>query len=97
MEIYQKISICLLISITSMILQASAPETSAAGVSGIGAILGWGMAAIYMGGRLPQIWLNVSIIGNSVKMLPISKHELKQITCINEIKLLLVTYVIVNT
>ncbi|KAM7271474.1 hypothetical protein ACFE04_030688 [Oxalis oulophora] len=25
---------------------------------GIGALLGWGMAAIYMGGRLPQIWLN---------------------------------------
>lgn len=28
---------------------------------GIGTILGWGMAAIYMGGRLPQIFLNVRI------------------------------------
>ena len=27
--------------------------------SGIGTFLGWSMAAIYMGGRLPQIFLNV--------------------------------------
>ncbi|XP_020583552.1 uncharacterized protein LOC110026778 isoform X2 [Phalaenopsis equestris] len=27
--------------------------------SGIGTFLGWAMAAIYMGGRLPQIWLNI--------------------------------------
>lgn len=27
--------------------------------SGIGSFLGWAMAVIYMGGRLPQIWLNV--------------------------------------
>uniref|UniRef100_A0A0D3EM47 Uncharacterized protein n=1 Tax=Oryza barthii TaxID=65489 RepID=A0A0D3EM47_9ORYZ len=26
--------------------------------SGIGSFLGWAMAVIYMGGRLPQIWLN---------------------------------------
>lgn len=30
------------------------------GSSGIGNLLGWAMAAIYMGGRLPQICLNVS-------------------------------------
>lgn len=24
--------------------------------------LGWMMAAIYMGGRIPQIWLNVSTL-----------------------------------
>lgn len=29
------------------------------GGSEIGTILGWAMAAIYMGGRLPQIWLNI--------------------------------------
>ncbi|KAA0045876.1 putative vacuolar amino acid transporter YPQ1 [Cucumis melo var. makuwa] len=29
--------------------------------SGFGQLLGWLMAAIYMGGRLPQIWLNVGI------------------------------------
>lgn len=28
--------------------------------SAFGQWLGWLMAAIYMGGRLPQIWLNVS-------------------------------------
>ncbi|KAF2949551.1 hypothetical protein DAI22_01g119300 [Oryza sativa Japonica Group] len=27
--------------------------------SGIGSFLGWAMAVIYMGGRLPQIWLNM--------------------------------------
>lgn len=27
---------------------------------GIGSYMGWAMAAIYMGGRLPQICLNVS-------------------------------------
>jgi solute carrier family 66 (lysosomal lysine-arginine transporter), member 1 len=30
------------------------------GGSWIGTFLGWAMAAIYMGGRLPQIYLNVS-------------------------------------
>ncbi|KAJ0027185.1 hypothetical protein Pint_35851 [Pistacia integerrima] len=30
------------------------------GSNGIGSCLGWAMAAIYMGGRLPQICLNVS-------------------------------------
>lgn len=29
--------------------------------TGIGGLLGWGMAAIYMGGRLPQILLNVRL------------------------------------
>ncbi|KAE9465791.1 hypothetical protein C3L33_02302, partial [Rhododendron williamsianum] len=33
-------------------------ETRGAGSSTIGTLLGWGMAAIYMGGRLPQICLN---------------------------------------
>ncbi|WOL14706.1 seven transmembrane protein 1-like [Canna indica] len=27
--------------------------------NGVGTLLGWAMAAIYMGGRLPQIWLNI--------------------------------------
>lgn len=30
--------------------------------SAFGQWLGWLMAAIYMGGRLPQIWLNVCIM-----------------------------------
>ncbi|KAA8516301.1 hypothetical protein F0562_016594 [Nyssa sinensis] len=34
-------------------------ETGGTGSSGIGAYLGWGMAFIYMGGRLPQICLNI--------------------------------------
>ncbi|XP_058205488.1 uncharacterized protein LOC131319308 isoform X1 [Rhododendron vialii] len=34
-------------------------ETRGAGSSRIGTLLGWGMAAIYMGGRLPQICLNI--------------------------------------
>ncbi|XP_047944324.1 uncharacterized protein LOC125190943 isoform X1 [Salvia hispanica] len=38
---------------------SSAHNNLAAGFSGIGSVLGWGMAAIYMGGRLPQIYLNI--------------------------------------
>ncbi|KAH7854571.1 hypothetical protein Vadar_015476 [Vaccinium darrowii] len=34
-------------------------ETGGARSSRIGTLLGWGMAAIYMGGRLPQICLNI--------------------------------------
>jgi len=34
-------------------------ENGFAGNSGVGTFLGWGMASIYMGGRLPQICLNV--------------------------------------
>ncbi|KAG8372278.1 hypothetical protein BUALT_Bualt12G0049700 [Buddleja alternifolia] len=41
--------------------RASSQETLAAETSGIGSFLGWGMAAIYLCGRLPQIWLNVTI------------------------------------
>ncbi|KAK3446482.1 hypothetical protein EUGRSUZ_A02167 [Eucalyptus grandis] len=33
---------------------------------GVGSFLGWAMAAIYMGGRLPQICLNVSILVRSL-------------------------------
>ncbi|KAF3441364.1 hypothetical protein FNV43_RR15278 [Rhamnella rubrinervis] len=33
-------------------------DNSIEGNSGVGSYLGWGMAAIYMGGRLPQILLN---------------------------------------
>lgn len=29
--------------------------------SGVGELLGWLMAAIYMGGRVPQIYLNVRL------------------------------------
>ncbi|XP_039155203.1 probable vacuolar amino acid transporter YPQ1 [Eucalyptus grandis] len=34
-------------------------ENGFAGNSGVGTFLGWAMAAIYMGGRLPQICLNI--------------------------------------
>ncbi|EEF41820.1 conserved hypothetical protein [Ricinus communis] len=36
-------------------------ESGAEGSTGIGTFLGWAMAAIYMGGRLPQILLNLLI------------------------------------
>ncbi|XP_034224512.1 uncharacterized protein LOC117634488 isoform X1 [Prunus dulcis] len=39
----------------SELLQAKGTKDS----SGIGNLLGWGMAAIYIGGRLPQIFLNI--------------------------------------
>lgn len=42
--------------VSSELLQAKGTKDS----SGIGNLLGWGMAAIYIGGRLPQIFLNVS-------------------------------------
>ncbi|XP_065854418.1 uncharacterized protein [Euphorbia lathyris] len=43
------------------ILQASGGmhENHIEGSTGVGTFLGWAMAAIYMGGRLPQIWLNI--------------------------------------
>ncbi|THG07824.1 hypothetical protein TEA_002049 [Camellia sinensis var. sinensis] len=41
--------------VSSSLLQ----ETGSTGSSKIGTILGWGMAAIYMSGRLPQICLNI--------------------------------------
>ncbi|XP_057506719.1 uncharacterized protein LOC130789942 isoform X2 [Actinidia eriantha] len=44
-----------LLQVSSGLLQ----ETAGSGSSGIGTLLGWGMAAIYMGGRLPQICLNM--------------------------------------
>ncbi|XP_010251611.1 PREDICTED: probable vacuolar amino acid transporter YPQ1 isoform X2 [Nelumbo nucifera] len=34
-------------------------ENHGEGSSSVGTFLGWAMAAIYMGGRLPQIWLNI--------------------------------------
>ncbi|KAI3514450.1 hypothetical protein L1887_12859 [Cichorium endivia] len=34
-------------------------DNEGTGSIGIGTFLGWGMAAIYMGGRLPQIFLNI--------------------------------------
>lgn len=42
--------------VSSELLQAKVTKDS----SRIGNLLGWGMAAIYIGGRLPQIFLNVS-------------------------------------
>ncbi|KAK6137002.1 hypothetical protein DH2020_029254 [Rehmannia glutinosa] len=39
--------------------RGSVQDTVAAESNGIGTNLGWGMAAIYMGGRLPQICLNI--------------------------------------
>ncbi|KAA8519016.1 hypothetical protein F0562_016210 [Nyssa sinensis] len=44
-----------LLQVTGGLLQ----ETGGTGSSGIGTFLGWGMAVIYMGGRLPQIFLNI--------------------------------------
>ncbi|OMP06508.1 hypothetical protein COLO4_08086 [Corchorus olitorius] len=38
---------------------ASLGESGSGGGSGVGTFLGWAMAAIYMGGRLPQICLNI--------------------------------------
>ncbi|PKA57959.1 hypothetical protein AXF42_Ash012498 [Apostasia shenzhenica] len=49
------------IPIARKLLQYNALDTSlieSGGSTGIGSYLGWAMAAIYMGGRLPQIWLN---------------------------------------
>ncbi|XP_052173677.1 uncharacterized protein LOC127788996 isoform X1 [Diospyros lotus] len=44
-----------LLQVSSDLMQ----DTADAGSSAIGTYLGWGMAAIYMGGRLPQICLNI--------------------------------------
>lgn len=44
-----------LLEVSGKMLSESAGE----GMNGIGSLLGWGMAAIYMGGRLPQIFLNI--------------------------------------
>lgn len=46
---------CDLLQVSGGLLQ----ESVTGGSSGIGSYLGWAMAAIYMGGRLPQICLNV--------------------------------------
>ncbi|OMO72924.1 Glutamyl/glutaminyl-tRNA synthetase, class Ib [Corchorus capsularis] len=51
----------------------SAVKSGSGGGSGVGTFLGWAMAAIYMGGRLPQICLNglnpfmfiFALVGNS--------------------------------
>lgn len=50
-------------------------ETRGAGSSTIGTLLGWGMAAIYMGGRLPQICLNVRISLSSKFLLLYSDNK----------------------
>ncbi|XP_008240655.1 PREDICTED: uncharacterized protein LOC103339143 isoform X2 [Prunus mume] len=44
-----------LLQVSSELLQAKGTKDS----SRIGNLLGWGMAAIYIGGRLPQIFLNI--------------------------------------
>lgn len=45
--------------------------------NGIGNFLGWGMAAIYMGARLPQIFLNVRIyVASKYYIAYILKHTL---------------------
>ncbi|KAI3444218.1 hypothetical protein Pfo_000883 [Paulownia fortunei] len=41
------------------VTRGSAQENLAVESSGIGSFLGWGMTAIYLGGRLPQICLNI--------------------------------------
>ncbi|KAK1292126.1 hypothetical protein QJS10_CPB17g01622 [Acorus calamus] len=42
------------------------PSVGGGGSSGIGTYLGWAMAAIYMGGRLPQICLNANLIQKQI-------------------------------
>jgi len=37
-------------------------ENGASGTSSIGTFLGWAMTVVYLGGRMPQIFLNVSYI-----------------------------------
>ncbi|KAL0923207.1 hypothetical protein M5K25_007252 [Dendrobium thyrsiflorum] len=52
----------LVIPVGRKLLQHNALESlhgEHVGSSGIGSFLGWAMAGIYMGGRLPQIWLNI--------------------------------------
>ncbi|KAK7286629.1 hypothetical protein RJT34_21765 [Clitoria ternatea] len=43
----------------SQISDGQLPETGGSGNRGIGTILGWAMTFIYLGGRLPQICLNI--------------------------------------
>lgn len=45
------------LQVTEKLLQ----ETRSTESASIGSFFGWGMAAIYVGGRFPQIILNVSI------------------------------------
>ncbi|CAA2996285.1 Hypothetical predicted protein [Olea europaea subsp. europaea] len=60
-------------------------ETSVSKRREIGSILGWGMAAIYLGGRLPQICLNglnplmfvFAIVGNATYLASIIVSSLK--------------------
>lgn len=52
----------MIIMVGRRLLQSTAADSSVGhggGGSEIGSILGWAMAAIYMGGRLPQICLNI--------------------------------------
>ncbi|KAH6779506.1 hypothetical protein C2S52_010743 [Perilla frutescens var. hirtella] len=51
----------IVLQVGRQLLEAQATRSSA-DYSGIGSILGWGMAAIYLGGRLPQIYLNIVIL-----------------------------------
>ncbi|ONK54838.1 uncharacterized protein A4U43_UnF10800 [Asparagus officinalis] len=52
----------MVIMVGRKLLQSKAVDSSVShggGGTEIASILGWAMAAIYMGGRLPQIWLNI--------------------------------------
>ncbi|KAH9737218.1 PQ-loop repeat family protein / transmembrane family protein [Citrus sinensis] len=67
--VFEKPNKGFVIQVRRKLLQVSGgllQESVTGGSSGIGSYLGWAMAAIYMGGRLPQICLNVSILVNSV-------------------------------
>ncbi|XVF07094.1 hypothetical protein REPUB_Repub06bG0108900 [Reevesia pubescens] len=58
----EKINQGFVIQIGRKLLQVNAMPLGKSGIeggSGIGTFLGWAMAAIYMGGRLPQICLNI--------------------------------------
>ncbi|CAA0809777.1 PQ-loop repeat family protein / transmembrane family protein [Striga hermonthica] len=64
--------------------RSSTQETLSAESNGIGTYFGWGMAAIYMGGRLPQICLNglnplmfvFALVGNSTYVASILVNSL---------------------
>lgn len=60
--VFEKPNKGFVIQVRRKLLQVSGgllQESVTGGSSGIGSYLGWAMAAIYMGGRLPQICLNI--------------------------------------
>ncbi|KAJ4705705.1 PQ-loop repeat family protein / transmembrane family protein [Melia azedarach] len=61
-KVFEKSNRGFVVQVRRKLLQVSGGhflESVTDGSSGIGSFLGWAMAAIYMGGRLPQICLNI--------------------------------------